>query len=76
MIKLLSAAQLKKLKELVANHAVFWIYDNLHLPIPMKAQHGNHHTVTDNGTAMTVVAIPDSVKHIFMEDNPTISIQI
>ncbi|CAE7104953.1 unnamed protein product [Rhizoctonia solani] len=70
-IRSLSEAQLKKLKDLVANHAIFWIYDNLRLAIPMKAQCGDRHTVTDNGTAMTVVAIPDAVKHIFMEDIPT-----
>ncbi|KAF8669454.1 hypothetical protein RHS04_08862, partial [Rhizoctonia solani] len=64
---------LERLKELIANHAIFWIYDNLQLPIPMKAQRGDCHTVTNNRTAMTVVAIPDMVKHIFMEDNPSVA---
>ncbi|EUC56787.1 hypothetical protein RSOL_197560 [Rhizoctonia solani AG-3 Rhs1AP] len=39
----------------------------------MKAQRGDRHTVTDNATVMTVVAIPDVVKHIFMEDTPSVN---
>ncbi|KDN39293.1 hypothetical protein RSAG8_08928, partial [Rhizoctonia solani AG-8 WAC10335] len=69
-IKSLSTTQLEKLRDLVADHAIFWIYDNLRLPVPIKAQRGDRHTVTDNGTAMTVVKIPDSVKHIFMKEIP------
>ncbi|KAG8784517.1 hypothetical protein FRC12_018608 [Ceratobasidium sp. 428] len=69
-VKTLSEQALLKMKEAVQNHAVFWIYDNLRLPTPIKAQRGDRHTVTDNGTAMTVVQLPDSVKHVFFKEVP------
>ncbi|KAG8786413.1 hypothetical protein FRC12_016621 [Ceratobasidium sp. 428] len=69
-VKTLSEQALLKMKEAVQNHAVFWIYDNLRLPTPIKAQRGDRHTVTNNGTAMTVVQLPDSVKHVFFKEVP------
>jgi hypothetical protein len=61
----LSDSAVQQMRDAVEKHAVFWIYDNLRLPNPIKSQRGDRHTVTDNGTAMTVVEIPDEVKHIF-----------
>jgi hypothetical protein len=58
---------MEKMKQAVLEHACFWSYDNLHLSKPIKAQCANRHTVTDNGTAMTVIQLPDSVKEIFMQ---------
>ncbi|KAG8688361.1 hypothetical protein FRC08_011475 [Ceratobasidium sp. 394] len=55
----LSKEAMDRMTKAVEQHAVFWIYDNLRLPTPIKAQRGNRHTVTDNGTAMTVVELPD-----------------
>ncbi|GAB1526591.1 hypothetical protein RhiTH_009759 [Rhizoctonia solani] len=66
-VKLLSESQIKKTKQMVLKHACFVSYDNLCLSKANKAQRGDRHTVTDNGTAMTVVQMPDSVKEIFMK---------
>ncbi|KAG8712666.1 hypothetical protein FRC08_014244 [Ceratobasidium sp. 394] len=69
-IAALSAEALVRMKDAVKNHAMFWIHDNHWLATPIKAQHGDRHTVTDNGTTMTVVELPDTVKHIFLKDIP------
>ncbi|KAG8694290.1 hypothetical protein FRC08_008582 [Ceratobasidium sp. 394] len=74
-VKNLSKEALQKMRDVVQNHAFFWIYDNLRLATPIKAQRGDRHTVTDNGTAMTVVQLPDTVKHVFFKDtsgDPTV----
>ncbi|CUA68570.1 Callose synthase 2 [Rhizoctonia solani] len=66
-IKSLSKAQTEKMKKAILEHASFWSYDNLRLSEPIKAQRGDRHTTTDNGTAMTVIQLPDAVKEIFMK---------
>ncbi|KAG8696910.1 hypothetical protein FRC08_006849 [Ceratobasidium sp. 394] len=72
-IKKLSETALARMRETVENHPIFWIYDNLRLSTPIKSQRLDRHTVTDNGTAMTIVRLPDHLKDIFMrtsEDGP------
>ncbi|KAG9079065.1 hypothetical protein FRC06_007969, partial [Ceratobasidium sp. 370] len=78
-IKQISAAALARMRETVENHPIFWIYDNLRLSTPIKSQRLDRHTVTDNGTAMTVVRLPDNVKDIFMrtsDDGPLATHQV
>ncbi|KAG8722891.1 hypothetical protein FRC09_005567 [Ceratobasidium sp. 395] len=70
-VKTLSEQALLKMKEAIQNHVVFWIYINLWLRTPMKAQQGDCHTVTNNGTAITVVQLLDSVEHVFLKEVPS-----
>ncbi|KAG8729378.1 hypothetical protein FRC11_008901 [Ceratobasidium sp. 423] len=67
-LKVLSNSQMEKMKKMVLEHTCFWSYDNLRLSKAIKAQRGDQHTVTDNGTAMTVIQIPDHVKEVFMRE--------
>ncbi|KAG8742136.1 hypothetical protein FRC11_014494, partial [Ceratobasidium sp. 423] len=59
---------MEKMKKMVLEHACFWSNNNLHLSKAIKAQCGDRHTITDNGTAMTVIQIPDHVKEVFMQE--------
>jgi hypothetical protein len=67
-IKSISELQIEKMKQAALEHACFWSYDTLRLSKLIKAQRANRHTVTDNGTAMTVIQLPDdSIKEIFLQ---------
>ncbi|KAG8755460.1 hypothetical protein FRC11_006018 [Ceratobasidium sp. 423] len=67
-LKVLLNLQMEKMKKMVLEHTCFWSYDNLRLSKAIKVQCGDQHTVTDNGTVMTVIQIPDHVEGVFMRE--------
>ncbi|KAG8732696.1 hypothetical protein FRC10_000753 [Ceratobasidium sp. 414] len=48
------------------------IHDNIRLPFPVKHQRCDHLTVTDNGTAMTMMPLRDPIRAASLLCNPTL----
>lgn len=60
----ISAAAMAKAALLFEAQPCIIIHDNIRLPFPVKHQRGNNMTTTDNGTAMTIVPLHDSLRAI------------
>ncbi|KAG8739150.1 hypothetical protein FRC10_006097 [Ceratobasidium sp. 414] len=47
---------------MAATRPILLAHDNLRLKFPVQSQRGEHQSVTDNGTGITMIALPDSAR--------------
>lgn len=55
--------------EAALTHPIVVVHDNIRLKFPVQSQRGNNQTVTDNGTAMSIIVLPDSARAFFDADD-------
>ncbi|KAF8600639.1 hypothetical protein BDV93DRAFT_446968 [Ceratobasidium sp. AG-I] len=58
----ISQAAMEKVAETFEDQPCIIIYDNIRLAFPVKHQRGDNLTVTDNGTAMTIIPMRDVLR--------------
>ncbi|KEP46942.1 hypothetical protein V565_174490 [Rhizoctonia solani 123E] len=58
----LSKSILQAMREAVAKFPVIFVHDNIRIKQAVRSQRHNNQTVTDNGTAMTVIIMPESAR--------------
>ncbi|KAG8681359.1 hypothetical protein FRC09_017538 [Ceratobasidium sp. 395] len=52
----------KKIVEVARSQPIMGCHDNILLKFPVRSQRGDHQTVTDNGTAVTIFVLPESTR--------------
>ncbi|KAG9080008.1 hypothetical protein FRC06_007192, partial [Ceratobasidium sp. 370] len=55
----------KTIVELARTRPIMGSHDNILMKFPVRSQRGNHQTVTDNGTAITMFVLPESAHSAF-----------
>ncbi|KAG9084013.1 hypothetical protein FRC06_004273 [Ceratobasidium sp. 370] len=52
----------KAMREAVEKFPILFVHDNIRIKHPVRSQRHNNQTVTDNGTAMSVIVLPESAR--------------
>ncbi|KAG8710472.1 hypothetical protein FRC08_017120 [Ceratobasidium sp. 394] len=55
----------KTIVELARTRPIMECHDNILFKFPVRSQRGNRQTVTDNGTAITMIVLPESARSAF-----------
>jgi hypothetical protein len=61
-ISILSEAKRQQAIQVAETRIIGISHDNIKLKAPVRSQRGNHQSVSDNGTAITMYALPDPAK--------------
>ncbi|KAG9082548.1 hypothetical protein FRC07_014170, partial [Ceratobasidium sp. 392] len=69
LIKTLNKAKHQKAIEIAESRAFMLCHDNIRLKFPIQSQRGNNQSVSDNGTAITMFALPESARIFEQPDN-------
>ncbi|KAG9096996.1 hypothetical protein FS749_007298 [Ceratobasidium sp. UAMH 11750] len=47
---------------LAATKPILFVHDNIRMPFKVRSERGGHHSVTDNGTATTMIVLPEAAR--------------
>ncbi|KAG9099248.1 hypothetical protein FRC06_005468, partial [Ceratobasidium sp. 370] len=61
-VSVLNEAKHKKAIDVAANRIIMMSHDNIRLKYPVRSQQANKQSASDNGTAITMYALPDSAR--------------